>query len=103
MKILLVLFFGLTMTSLSEAQSKKTADVIFINGDIYSGNKFVFPTGSQGSQTHTTREHALAVADGKIIAVGTDAEIQKLKGPKTHVIDLGGHFVMPGLNDAHVH
>ena len=30
-------------------------------------------------------------------------EIQKLKGPKTQVIDLGGHFVMPGFNDAHVH
>ena len=27
----------------------------------------------------------------------------KLKGPSTEVIDLGGHFVMPGFNDAHMH
>ena len=46
---------------------------------------------------------AVAVAGGKIIAVGTNADIQKLKGPKTEVIDLGGHFAMPGFNDAHVH
>ena len=32
-----------------------------------------------------------------------DAEIQKLKGKHTQVVDLGGHFVMPGFNDAHVH
>jgi predicted amidohydrolase YtcJ len=35
--------------------------------------------------------------------VGANEEIQKFKGPKTQVIDLGGHFVMPGFNDAHVH
>ena len=40
---------------------------------------------------------------GKITAVGSNDDIQKLKGPKTQVIDLGGHFVMPGFNDAHVH
>ncbi|HZI56867.1 MAG TPA: amidohydrolase, partial [Verrucomicrobiae bacterium] len=49
------------------------------------------------------RVKALAVANGKIIAVGSNEEIQKLKDPKTEVVDLGGHFVMPGFNDAHVH
>ena len=38
-----------------------------------------------------------------MIAIGSNDEIQKFKGPKTQVIDLGGHFVMPGFNDAHVH
>ncbi len=33
----------------------------------------------------------------------SNAEIQKLKGPKTEVVDMGGHFAMPGFNDAHVH
>ena len=46
---------------------------------------------------------AIAVSGGKIIAVGSNADIQKLKGPKTQVVDLGGHFAMPGFNDAHVH
>ena len=49
------------------------------------------------------RAQAIAVSNGKIIAVGPTEDIQKLKGPKTQVIDLGGHFVMPGFNDAHVH
>ena len=37
------------------------------------------------------------------MAVGSDDEIRKLKGSQTKVVDLGGHFVMPGFNDAHVH
>ena len=45
----------------------------------------------------------MAVRDGRVEAVGRNDEIVKLKGPSTEVIDLGGHFVMPGFNDAHVH
>ena len=29
--------------------------------------------------------------------------MQKFKGPQTQIVDLGGHFVMPGFNDAHLH
>jgi len=39
----------------------------------------------------------------RIQAVGKTVDVMKLKGPETQVIDLGGHFVMPGFNDAHVH
>ncbi len=39
----------------------------------------------------------------RILAVGTRDEIMKLKGPETKIIDLEGHFVMPGFNDAHMH
>src|SRR5262249_60018032 len=46
---------------------------------------------------------ALAVANGRILEVGTNEQILKLKGPKTQTIDLGRHFVMPGFNDAHTH
>jgi len=49
------------------------------------------------------REEAIAVRADRIQAVGKTADILKLKGPQTQVIDLGGHFVMPGFNDAHVH
>ncbi len=34
---------------------------------------------------------------------GKTVDIDKLKGPQTQVVDLGGHFVMPGFNDAHLH
>lgn len=46
---------------------------------------------------------ALAIRGDKIIAVGKTATIQKLAGPKTKKIDLGGKTVIPGINDAHDH
>jgi len=97
MKILFVLFFGLTMTGISSAQNKKAADLIVLNGDIYTGSS----AGSSGAASH--RAQALAVSHGKIIAVGSNADVQKLKGPDTRIFDAAGHFVMPGFNDAHVH
>ncbi|HEX7287488.1 MAG TPA: amidohydrolase [Candidatus Angelobacter sp.] len=93
MRIFFVLFFGLTMTSFAGAQKRAAADLIVINGDIY--------TGARGDSS--PRFQALAISGGKIAAAGSTTEIQKLRGPKTQVIDLGGHFVMPGFNDAHTH
>ncbi|WP_152224207.1 amidohydrolase [Pseudomonas sp. SCB32] len=46
---------------------------------------------------------AVAIADGKFIAVGTDAEAMTLRGGATRVIDLKGRTVIPGLNDSHLH
>ena len=46
---------------------------------------------------------AVAIADGRVLAVGSDAEIRALAGPGTVVEDLGGATVMPGLIDAHNH
>ncbi len=50
----------------------------------------------------STRE-ALAIHDGKILALGSSAEIRKTAGPKTRVIDLQGRTVIPGLIDDHMH
>jgi predicted amidohydrolase YtcJ len=46
---------------------------------------------------------ALAVRDGKIIAVGRSADIRALAGPATRIVDLGGRTVIPGLIDSHMH
>src|SRR5262249_28894220 len=46
---------------------------------------------------------AIAIADGTVAAVGSDAEIQQLCGPSTEVIDLDGAAAMPGLIDSHMH
>jgi len=72
------------------------ADAIFVHGNIYTG---VASTGSGSIQ----REEAIAARGDRILAVGKTADIEKLKGPQTQVIDLGGRFVMPGFNDAHLH
>jgi predicted amidohydrolase YtcJ len=49
------------------------------------------------------RIQALAVRDGKILAVGNTDKIRKLAGPRTKIEDLGGKTVLPGFIDAHMH
>lgn len=73
------------------------ADIIFTNAEVYTG----VPASSQFNSV--LREEAIAVRGDRIQSVGKDAEIRKLRGPQTQVVDLGGHFVMPGFNDAHLH
>src|SRR5712664_1583455 len=46
---------------------------------------------------------AVAVSDGKIVAIGSDREIFRLRGPNTRIIDGNGRTVIPGLNDSHMH
>jgi predicted amidohydrolase YtcJ len=84
-------------TAPAAADSKPKADVIFMHANVYTGVPSNTPFSS------ILREEAIAVRGDRIQAVGKVADIMKLKGPETQVIDLGGHFVMPGFNDAHLH
>jgi len=45
----------------------------------------------------------VAIAGGKIVAVGTEAEVMAWKGPGTVVTDLGGKTLVPGFVDGHSH
>lgn len=47
--------------------------------------------------------HALAARDGRILATGTDREMDGLRGPATEVIDLAGQTAIPGIIDSHCH
>ena len=93
---LLVLLLFITATSNSQ-----TADVIFSHGDIYAGGHFS-TAGDAFTAADGSRASTIAVAGGKIIAIGGD-EVLSRRGPKTRMVDLGGRFVMPGFNDAHCH
>lgn len=53
-------------------------------------------------QTNATAE-ALAVADGRVVAVGSRADVEALIGPDTETVDLGDGCVMPGFVEAHGH
>jgi len=77
--------------------SKPKADVIFEHGNVYTG------VSANSQFSSIVREEAIAVRGDRIQAVGKNAVMEKLKGPQTRVVDLGGHFVMPGFNDAHLH
>ena len=101
MGVLIVGLLGVSLLAQSGTpkpeEVKPKADVIFIHGNIYTGVPANTPFSS------ILREEAMAVRGDRILAVGKTADLQKLKGPQTQVIDLGGHFVMPGFNDAHLH
>lgn len=50
-----------------------------------------------------SKAEAVAVKDGKIVGVGTEAEVEKLRGNPTKTLDLKGKTMMPGINDSHMH
>ncbi len=110
MKIILAVLMVLTMASLSSAATQSSADVIFINGDIYLGAPHielrigaVRPKAVRSLPANGRVTGHRCYRAAKSLLPELNEEIQKLKGPKTQVVDLGGHFVMPGFNDAHVH
>ncbi len=72
-------------------QSAQTAQMILKNADIYTMD--------------STRSwaDAVAIADGKIIYVGTVAGVGKFKGPETKILDLKGRMILPGFHDSHIH
>jgi len=67
------------------------ADLVFTGGPCFT----VDPARSWAS--------AVAVAGGRITAVGRHADVQDLIGPGTEVVDLAGKLLLPGFQDAHVH
>jgi predicted amidohydrolase YtcJ len=64
----------------------------------------VFSGGSVMTMDATTpRAAAVAVRDGRIAAVGTEAEIRQWIGPRTRQVKLAGRTLLPGFQDAHAH
>jgi predicted amidohydrolase YtcJ len=87
----LLLCGGIVGLSLSLQAQQQTADLILTNGKIITVN-----------DTFQIAQ-AVAVKGARIIAVGSNADIQKLAGPNTNRIDLKGKSVVPGFIDNHAH
>ncbi|MDJ0837257.1 MAG: amidohydrolase [Acidobacteriota bacterium] len=73
------------------ASADPSADIILKNGKLLTMDE------------DRPRASAIAVTNGVISAVGSDADVTAYKGAGTKVIDLGGRTVIPGLNDSHTH
>jgi len=70
----------------------ETAQTLFINGNVYTGNE------------RAPQAEAIAVKGSRIVFVGTNAAAKKeFQSPETRVIDLAGKTVVPGLTDSHCH
>ena len=80
-----------TSAQAQPAPADPGADLIVINAKIFTGNR-AQPEAS-----------ALAVKDGRIYSVGSDAEIRGLTNSQTRVIDAGSRRLIPGIIDAHTH
>src|SRR5688500_16140975 len=91
MKRILTLLLLSALVVVGQQQPQTHADLILHNGVIWTVNE-KDPTAQ-----------AVAIKDGKFVAVGTNTAALKLRGPGTRVIDLKGNFVVPGFNDNHVH
>ncbi len=85
-----IIFTAIALIFMSCAANKTTADLTIINAKIYTVND-KFETAE-----------ALAVKDGKIIAIGTTAEISE-KYTSKEQIDAQGKAIYPGFIDAHAH
>ena len=82
---------AILIVAAATSASAQAADTILINGKIL--------TVDARSSTYS----ALAVREGRILAVGSAEEIRKLGGATTRTIDLQGRTVIPGLIDSHMH
>jgi hypothetical protein len=80
-----------TTTGLADAGKASPADMVLWNGHVVTVN--------------ATDEvaQAIAVRDGRVVAVGTNTAVRALIGANTQVIDLHGYTATPGLIDAHAH
>jgi predicted amidohydrolase YtcJ len=83
----LLLLFGF----LPKASNSNSADLVFINGNIYTVNE------------KQPRAEAIAVKGDRIVFVGTNADAKRFEDAGTRVIDLHGETVLPGMTDAHYH
>lgn len=81
----------MTFTKTKSNWCSPEADMLIFNGNVITVDK------------EFSIAEAILVKDGKIIGVGRNADLKKLAGKTTQVIDLKGATVLPGINDAHCH
>src|SRR6266478_8216688 len=87
----LALMLGASLLSQAQSANTAPADTIVLHGRVYTEN-----TKQQWAQ-------AVAIRGAKIVAVGSDAEIEKMLAAGTKVIDAAGRLVLPGFVDSHIH
>lgn len=91
--LLLSMWIGLVVAASDTSSIQPEADLIIHHAKVWPGI----------SKQLNHQATAIAISKGKIIALGNDADILKLQGPATKIIDAQGERIVPGLHDSHVH
>jgi hypothetical protein len=87
----LMVCWAFSVCAAAAASAQVYANLVLVHGRIWTEN----PAQPEAE--------AIAVFGNRILRVGTSAEVLRLAGPSTRVIELNGRRVVPGFNDAHVH
>ena len=74
-------------------------ELVIVNGKIWTGQPHFAP----GEKTPAVFAEAVAVANGRFVAVGSNQQVRASICRKTKVLDLEGRMAMPGFIDSHVH
>ncbi len=88
---ILLISFLVILVSCGEETPPVYADLIILNGDVFT------------AADSTNNINSIAIKDDTIMALGNASEISELKGPTTRAIDAKSKFVMPGFIDSHLH
>lgn len=89
--VALIAVVGAMLILNASPQNKPAADLLIKNAHIWTVD-----------HNHPSAQ-ALAVLGDRIVAVGTNSDVNVWRGPHTGIIDAEGKLLLPGLNDAHVH
>ncbi len=89
------LLAGALLAACGDGMPEREADLILTGGRVWFGPDA--PTEPDAGPT------AIAIAGGKVLAIGTDAEIEAQAGASTRRIALEGRRVVPGIIDSHTH
>ena len=90
-RLCLLLVGGLWAASCQPAAESVSPDTVYLNANVYT----VDPAKPWAE--------AFAIRDGRFQEIGSQDVLEGMVGADTEVVDLGGRFVMPGVQDAHIH
>ena len=90
-KLLLPMLATIALAGLGHGGSRPIADTILSHARIYTLN------------ARQPWAEAVAVRDGRIVAVGSARQIARYRGPSTKMLDARGRLVLPGFIDSHIH
>jgi predicted amidohydrolase YtcJ len=85
------LLFGVAATSAQRSVRIPPADILIVHAKIYTADE------------KKPWAQSLAIRKGKIVGVGSDEQMERMRGIGTKMIDAGGKLVLPAFTDSHVH